>query len=47
MKKAYESPEFEIVKLSLSADVLGVSEGEIGTSSGFIEEPDPDMELEE
>lgn len=47
MKKAYESPEFEIVKLSLSADVLGVSEGEVGTSSGFIEKPedDPDMEL--
>lgn len=48
MKRKYESPELEIVKLSLSADVLGISEAESITSSGFIEEPDdPEMELEE
>jgi len=45
MNKQYESPELEIVKFTLTADVLTVSEGEIGKSSGVIEEPDPDDEL--
>ena len=44
MKRKYESPEVEIVKFSLSADVLTVSEGEITTSSGVIHDPDDDME---
>lgn len=44
MKRKYESPDIEIVKLSLSADVLTVSEGEITTSSGVIHDPDEDME---
>ena len=48
MKRKYESPEFEIVKFTLSADVLTVSEGEHSTSSGYIIPPDVDMEeLEE
>lgn len=47
MKRKYESPELEIVKLSLSADVLGISQAESITSSGFIEDPESDMELEE
>ena len=46
MRRKYESPELEIVKLSLSADVLGVSDPEITTSSGVIHDPDDDM-LEE
>ena len=45
MNKKYESPELEIMKLTLTADVLTVSEGEIGKSSGVIEEPDPEDEL--
>lgn len=45
MNKKYESPELEIMKLTLTADVLTVSEGEIGKSSGVIEEPDPADEL--
>lgn len=45
MKRKYESPEVEIVKFTLSADVLGISEGEITTSSGVIHDPeDDDME---
>lgn len=47
MRKEYESPEFEIERITFSADLLTVSEGEIGKSSGFIEDPDPDMEVEE
>lgn len=48
MKRKYESPELEIVKLSLSADVLTVSEAESITTSGVIIEPSTDMEeLEE
>lgn len=45
MQRKYESPELEIVKYTLTADVLSVSEGEIGKSSGVIEEPDPADEL--
>lgn len=44
MKKYYESPEIEKIKISLSEDVLTISQGESGASGGFIEEPDPDME---
>lgn len=45
MKRKYDSPELEIVKFTLSADVLTVSEGEITTSSGVIHEPgDDDIE---
>ena len=47
MKRKYESPELEIVKFTLSADVLGISEGEITTSSGVIHEPDDSEMLEE
>ena len=43
MNKKYESPEIEIVTFIMTADVLTVSEGEIGTSSGVIENPDDDM----
>ena len=46
MQRKYESPELEIVKFTLSADVLTVSEGEITTSSGVIHDPDEDMEEE-
>ena len=28
MQRKYESPELEIVKFTLSADVLGISQGE-------------------
>lgn len=42
MRKEYESPEVEIVQFKLS-DVLTVSEDETPASSGFIEEPDPDL----
>ncbi len=44
MQRKYESPELEIVKFTLSADVLTVSEGEKTTSSGVIHDPDEDME---
>ncbi len=44
MKNKYVSPELEIVKFRLSADVLTVSEGESGTSSGYIIPPEDDME---
>lgn len=43
MRKEYESPEFEIERITFSADLLTVSVGEIGKSSGFIEEPDDEM----
>ena len=46
MKSKYESPEVEIVKFTLSADVLTVSEGEHSTSSGYIIPPD-DEDIEE
>lgn len=46
MQRKYESPELEIVKFTLSADVLTISEGEHSTSSGYIIPPDPDMEEE-
>lgn len=46
MKSKYESPEVEIVKFTLSADVLTISQGEHSTSSGYIIPPDPDMEEE-
>lgn len=42
MRKEYESPDVEIVQYRL-VDVLTVSEDEFSTSSGFIEEPDPDL----
>lgn len=45
MKNYYESPEFEIKRVVLSNDVLTISEGEIVASTGFIEEPDDDMEF--
>ncbi len=44
MKKYYESPELEKIKISLSEDVLTISQGEDGGSSGFIEEPEDGME---
>ncbi len=44
MQRKYESPELEIVKFTLSADVLGISQGEHSTSSGVIHDPDEDME---
>ena len=47
MQKKYESPDLEIVKFTLSADVLTVSEGEHSTSSGVIHDPDDDEMLEE
>ena len=46
MKRKYESPELEIVKFTLSADVLTVSEGEQGSSGGGFIPPDED-EFEE
>lgn len=46
MNKKYISPDLEIVKFTLTADVLGISQGEIITSSGVIEEPDDDMSEE-
>ena len=46
MKKKYISPELEIVKLSLSADVLTPSQGEQGSSSGGYVPPDEDGEFE-
>ena len=45
MQKKYESPEVEMIKFTLSADVLTVSEGEHSTSSGYIVPPD-DLEEE-
>lgn len=42
MNKVYESPELEIVRYRLTADILTVSECEQGKSSGVIEEPDPE-----
>ena len=47
MKRIYESPELEISKFTFSESVLGISEGEIIATGGVIEEPDPDMELQE
>lgn len=45
MNKKYISPELEIVKLTLSADVLGVSQGEQGSSSGgYIPPEDEEFE---
>lgn len=44
MQRNYESPELEIVKFTLSADVLSISDGEITTSSGVIHDPEDDME---
>ena len=46
MNKKYISPELEIVKFTLSADVLGVSQGEQGSSGGGYIPPDDD-EFEE
>ena len=40
MKKKYISPELEIEKIRLSADVLGVSQGEQGSSGGGYIPPD-------
>lgn len=37
--KIYESPEFEIVKVTLSDNILNVSEGESGQGSGIINDP--------
>ena len=45
MKRKYESPDLEIAKFNLTADVLSVSQSESITSSGFIEDPEEDMEL--
>lgn len=47
MNKKYESPEFSIEKITFSADILTISEGEIGKTSGFIEDPGEDMEIQE
>lgn len=47
MQRKYESPELEIIKFTLSADVLGISQGEHSTSSGVIHDPDDDMLEEE
>lgn len=48
MKRKYESPEVEMIKFTLSADVLTISQGEHSTSSGYIIPPDEEMvEMEE
>lgn len=44
MKRLYKSPEFEIVKLTLSENILNISEGESGSSGGYIEQPEESME---
>lgn len=45
MKNYYNSPEFEIIKLTLTADVLTVSEPEKPTDPiGVIHDPEDDME---
>lgn len=44
MIKIYESPDLEVVKFTISTSILSISEGEDGKSSGFIENPDGDME---
>lgn len=44
MKKYYDSPEFEVIKLTLSDSVLNLSEGESGSSGGGYIDPG---ELEE
>lgn len=45
MKKEYISPDLEIIKFTLSRDVLRVSEDESGTASGYIHDPDDEEEL--
>lgn len=45
MIKKYKSPELEIIKFTLSADVLTISEGENYKTSGVIIEPPDDEEL--
>lgn len=46
MKYYYESPEFEIKRVTLSNDVLTISEGEVVEPTiGFIEEPDDDLDF--
>ena len=47
MNKKYISPELEIVKFTLSADVLSVSQGEQGSSGGGYIPPGDDGEFEE
>lgn len=34
MKKIYESPDFEVVRITLSDTILTISEGESGESGG-------------
>lgn len=43
MKKHYESPELEIKKFTLSADVLTISKGEDVASSGFYIDPEDEL----
>ncbi len=44
MKKKYISPELEIEKITLSVDVLNVSQGEHGSSGGGYIPPDDEFE---
>lgn len=45
MKNKYISPDAEVIRLTLTRDVLRVSEDERPTSGGVIHEPDPNDEL--
>ncbi len=42
MKKIYESPDFEVVRITLSDTILTISEGESGASGGGYIEPGND-----
>lgn len=44
MKKKYESPDLEIAKIIMTADVLTISKGENTASSGFYIDPDSMLE---
>ena len=44
MKRIYESPELEISKFTFSQSILTVSDPQVPTGGGFIEEPEGDME---
>lgn len=43
MKKLYDSPELELVKLNLLDSLMDVSKDENYASGGDIEDPDSDM----